>query len=182
MNGGPIGCRWHAKEDAVSWRFGVVSVELIKLAPRARILFHLKALFRLALIYSPSLLMLMAVAMIFVDVFYGFVGGLTVWLLISLVCVWFPSLAFERWGYRLEEDQLIITWGVLFRRMVAIPTHRIQHVDTHQGPLDQIFNLAQLRIYTASGMGADGVIPGLEPDECARLRERLVIDRGDDGV
>ena len=94
------------------------------------------------------------------------------------------ALAFGcwRWGYLIDGDVLLITWGVWFRHFVAIPLHRIQHVDIHQGPLDQMFGLSRLQIYTASGMGADGFIPGLERETAEELRTLLVAVGGDDGV
>jgi len=39
-----------------------------------------------------------------------------------------------------------------------------------------------LQIYTASGMGADGVIPGLEREAAAEMRSQLIAVGGDDGV
>jgi membrane protein YdbS with pleckstrin-like domain len=156
--------------------------ELTPLAPRARILFHLGALVRLALFWTPASVAL-AVAVTYAQ--SALVGGavaLAVWLLAALVAIWFPTLQFERWGYALSAAELRIQRGVLVRRVTAIPSHRIQHVDTHQGPLEQLFGLASVHIYTASGMGADGVIPGLERAEAERLKDELIAVGGDDGV
>ena len=42
--------------------------------------------------------------------------------------------------------------------------------------------LARVQIHTASGLGGDGAIPGLELDVAESLRDQLVEVDGDDGV
>lgn len=99
----------------------------------------------------------------------------------ALLALWWPWLSFPRWGWRLDPDVLRIRRGVLFRTEVAIPTARIQHVDIRQGPLDQLVGLARLQVHTASGLGADGWIPGLTPGDAEALRVHLTrgLQRGD---
>jgi membrane protein YdbS with pleckstrin-like domain len=63
-----------------------------------------------------------------------------------------------------------------------VPTNRIQHVDVRQGPLEQWLGLSRVLVYTASGMGADGVIPGLNVETAEALRDQLVRTEGDGGV
>jgi membrane protein YdbS with pleckstrin-like domain len=55
-------------------------------------------------------------------------------------------------------------------------------VDTRQGPLERVFGLSRLLVFTAAGMSADGSIPGLRTDEAERLRDLLSRRGGDDGV
>jgi membrane protein YdbS with pleckstrin-like domain len=55
-------------------------------------------------------------------------------------------------------------------------------VDLKQGPLEQWMGLTRVQIYTASGMGADGVIPGMALGLAESLRDQLVSVVGDDGV
>ena len=71
---------------------------------------------------------------------------------------------------------------MLIRSIVAIPTSRIQHVDTRQGPIEQWMGLARLQVHTASGVGGDGMIPGLELPVAEALRDQLVDVDGEDGV
>ena len=157
-------------------------MEYHSLAPPARTLFHLQSLIRLFILWTPMIVTAVVVYGIFVSVWWGLVIGCLIWICVAIGSVWLPSFAYDRWGYLILDDVLLITWGVLFRNVVAIPLHRIQHVDTHQGPFDQIFGLARLQIYTASGMGADGVIPGLFREVAEEMRAQLVTGGGDDGV
>ncbi|MCW2805141.1 MAG: uncharacterized protein QOF52_2094 [Propionibacteriaceae bacterium] len=76
------------------------------------------------------------------------------------------------WGYVEREDDLYITHGVLFRTLVAVPYGRMQLVEVESGPLERAFGLASVTLHTASA-STDATIPGLTPDEAARLRDRL---------
>lgn len=97
-----------------------------------------------------------------------------------LLCVWYPRRAWQAWGYAVREHDLLITGGVVVRQLVSIPAGRIQHVDIQQGPLERSMGLARVRVYTASGGGADGVIPGLTLEAANALRERLVRREAED--
>jgi membrane protein YdbS with pleckstrin-like domain len=157
-------------------------MDLVPLAPAARWLFHLQALVRLFMFWTPICGGLGAAFALFWSGWAGLAVGGGLWVLLFATSLWYPSFAFDRWGWALGEDELLIQRGVLFRSLTAIPTHRIQHVDTRQGPIEQWLGLARVQIYTASALGADGVIPGIEVAAANALRERLVKVAGDDGV
>lgn len=100
----------------------------------------------------------------------------------GFLAVWYPPRAYERWGWALREHDFLIAHGVLIRQVVSIPAGRIQHVDVHQGPIERALGLARLQVYTASGGGADGEIPGLARETADALREKLVRREADDVV
>ena len=79
---------------------------------------------------------------------------------------------YRSWGYVEREDDLYITHGVLFRSLVAVPYGRMQLVEVASGPLERAFGLATVTLKTASPE-TNAAIPGLAPDEAARLRDRL---------
>ena len=79
---------------------------------------------------------------------------------------------YRSWGYVEREDDLYITSGVLFRSLVAVPYGRMQLVEVASGPLERSFGLATVTLKTASAE-TNATIPGLDPDEAARLRDRL---------
>lgn len=76
------------------------------------------------------------------------------------------------WGYLEREDDLYITHGVLFRTLTAVPYGRMQLVEVRTTPLQRAYGLATVQLITASA-STDAVIPGLLPQEAARLRDRL---------
>ena len=91
-------------------------------------------------------------------------------------------MSWRAFGYEVREHDLFVSQGVLFRRTTSVPLSRIQHVDTRQGPLERLWGLSHLAVYTAAGMSADGSIPGLDEAMAAHLRDELGRRGGDDGV
>ena len=85
---------------------------------------------------------------------------------------WLIGRQVAAWGYAEREDDLLIRKGVAFRSMVVVPYGRMQYVDVQAGPLDRRLGVATVQLHTASA-GTDAVIPGLSPEEAARLRDRL---------
>ena len=78
----------------------------------------------------------------------------------------------RRWGYAELDEELFITRGATFRRLVVVPYGRMQYVDVQAGPVDRAFGLARVQLHTAAP-GTTAHIPGLPADEAARLRDRL---------
>ncbi len=76
------------------------------------------------------------------------------------------------WGYTERAEDLLVRRGVLYRRLVVVPYGRMQFVDVQAGPLDRAFGLARVQLHTAAAT-TDAHIPGLVPEEAARLRDRL---------
>lgn len=153
------------------------------LHPRARWLFHLQALASLAAFWAPVIAGGTFAATFAVGTGTAILTGGLVAFAAFLSALWYPSLSFDRWAWAIRDEDLVIRSGVVFVRTTAIPLGRIQHVDVRQGPLEQGFGLGRLVVFTAAGMGADGIIPGLSLDVAESLRDRLVARaHGDDGV
>ena len=85
---------------------------------------------------------------------------------------WIVGRNAAHWGYAEEDDELHITSGAYFRRLVVVPYGRMQYVDVQSGPLDQLYGIAKVQLHTASP-GTSATIPGLPAEEAARLRDRL---------
>ena len=97
---------------------------------------------------------------------------------VSAVCAacvvgwWWVGRVVQRWGYAERDEELWVTRGAMFRRLVVVPYGRMQFVDVQAGPVDQLVGIAAVHLHTASP-GTSAVIPGLEASEAARLRDRL---------
>lgn len=126
-------------------------------------------------------LMLLAVPAVAAVVALGAIGWLPTvgWvpLLVLLAAFagwawWVIGRAVARVGYAELDDELYVTKGAMFRRMVVVPYGRMQFVDVQAGPFDQMLGIARVHVHTASPVTA-AVIPGLPAEEAARLRDRL---------
>ena len=93
-------------------------------------------------------------------------------LLVSALASLFVYRRFRAWGYQERSDDLLVTRGVLVRRLSVVPYGRMQFVDVTAGPLERLAGLATVRLHTAAAT-SDARIPGLEPVEAARLRDAL---------
>lgn len=94
----------------------------------------------------------------------GIIGFIWAW--------WFIGRRQKSWAYSEREDDLLVTRGFMFRRLVIVPYGRMQLVDVAAGPLERYFGIAKLQLHTAAAT-TDAVIPGLTPDIAAALRDRL---------
>jgi membrane protein YdbS with pleckstrin-like domain len=100
------------------------------------------------------------------------------WLLVALTVagllfvLWMAARRTRAWGYAERAEDLYIKHGVMVRQLVAVPYGRMQFVDVTAGPLERALHLAEVQLHTATP-GTRARIPGLEPDEAARLRDRL---------
>lgn len=143
---------------------------------------RISRLFRTAFVFMPF-----SIAVFFIALSIStFWIALSVSILLVLhrllyTLIW-PSFEHIYYRFEIREHDIIVQNGVFFRKWSSIPLHRIQHVDTHQGPLQRIIGLVTLQIYTAAGSTFDGAIPGLKPDRAQELQGLIMQSRGDDGV
>ncbi|MEU6373264.1 PH domain-containing protein [Streptomyces sp. NPDC046909] len=76
------------------------------------------------------------------------------------------------WRYAERSDDLLISRGVLWREETVVPYGRMQLVEVTSGPVERHFGLASVQLHTAAA-ATDATIPGLDPAEAERLRDRL---------
>ncbi|MFF0161930.1 PH domain-containing protein [Streptomyces sp. NPDC005263] len=76
------------------------------------------------------------------------------------------------WRYAERADDLLISRGVLWREETVVPYGRMQLVEVTSGPVARHFRLASVQLHTAAA-ASDATIPGLDPAEAERLRDRL---------
>ena len=76
------------------------------------------------------------------------------------------------WRYAERSDDLLISRGVLWREETVVPYGRMQLVEVTSGPVERRFGLAGVQLHTAAA-ATDATIPGLDPAEAERLRDRL---------
>jgi membrane protein YdbS with pleckstrin-like domain len=93
-----------------------------------------------------------------------------------------PAVHHRHLHYRVDEAGVRIRRGVFWRKVISIPTSRVQHTDVSQGPLQRHFELATLTVHTAGTEGASISLEGLEHGVAQRLRDHLLPDHEADEV
>jgi membrane protein YdbS with pleckstrin-like domain len=101
--------------------------------------------------------------------------------LIWLATAW-PALSYRRYSYRVDEREIEIRSGVLFRRVTTVPRSRVQHTDVAQGPIARRFGLGTLVVYTAGSEYARVSLPGLEYGTAVAIRDTLLPGDSADAV
>ena len=156
----------------------------LRLDPSTVMLWRLQRLVRMMVVSIPMLIAMgfIAATSNIMPVSLVIVAVMTLIAMNLVFTLFWPAFEYDAFRYAVREHDLVVQSGVIFRRWSSIPHNRIQHVDTRQGPIERIFGLSRLLVFTAAGMSADGSIPGLATVDAERLRDQLSRRGGDDGV
>ncbi|AEH37948.1 PH domain-containing protein [Halopiger xanaduensis] len=114
---------------------------------------------------------LAAVDQLLVDVPAAAIGGVAA--LILVLGVAYAVRLYQVWKFELQADALYLERGVVTFVETAVPFVRVQHVDTQFGPVERVFGLSSVVVYTAGTRNADVRIPGLTPDRARELQDTL---------
>ncbi len=107
------------------------------------------------------------------------------WILLGLIFLFLFTASIVYFGffkksYAIREKDIIYNSGLFWRSSIAIPFNRVQHCEVSIGPIDRMFNLSELKIFTAGGSSSDLSIEGLSPDTSNRLKDFIVNKTGID--
>ena len=102
---------------------------------------------------------------------------LSIVIIVSFLATYY---SFKRKKYALRERDIYFQDGLLWRSKTVIPFNRIQHAEVSQGPVERIFGLSSLRIFTAGGSSSDMRISGLELDTASDIKEFILSKTAQD--
>lgn len=94
-----------------------------------------------------------------------------VWLISSFVLT---KMGYSIRGYKVREKDIIHRRGVIFKNITSIPFNRVQHCEISQGPIQRIFDLHTIQIFTAGGSTSDLSIPGLKGDTAQKIKDFII--------
>jgi membrane protein YdbS with pleckstrin-like domain len=134
-----------------------------RLAPSARWLWRLQGLVTTAVVLAVT------------TAVHSELPGGTAWMLLPVAVLAIgagaaPELRWRRWRYEVRDEEIDLRHGTVRVTRTLVPMLRVQHVDTTQGPLDQLFGLATVVVHTAAGATT---IPALEEGDAGSLRDRI---------
>lgn len=81
-----------------------------------------------------------------------------------------PAARWRRWRYRINKHEIDLQRGIVIVRRTLIPIHRVQHVDTRQGPVMRKYALAEVVISTAA---TTHKIPALKEATAEQVRTEI---------
>lgn len=79
-------------------------------------------------------------------------------------------LTYKYYGYQINEENIHVIKGVLFKSETIIPIKRIQHVEVLEGPIQLLFKQASVLIYTA---GSALNITGLSKEKALEVSKSI---------
>jgi putative membrane protein len=92
---------------------------------------------------------------------------------VLLASLLFRSIAWMRFRFHLDDDDIRIEQGLLNRTVRSIPYDRIQDVSIEQKLLAQIFNLAEVKFETGGGEGEDAKLSFVRMERADALRATI---------
>ena len=72
-----------------------------------------------------------------------------------------PKYRYKKFRYDMDDEKIIIRYGVFTEKNVVIPMKSVQYVKTEQGIILRKFKLINLKVHTAGG---HYIIPYLESE------------------
>ncbi len=93
-----------------------------------------------------------------------------------LIRLYLP-LYYDSLTYMLEDDVVVGTRGVFWKKRVTVPLRRITNIDTSQGPVQRMFGLGTIHLQTAGAGGAQGAVAELRVEgmkEFESVKDRIL--------
>ncbi|MEZ4773274.1 MAG: PH domain-containing protein [Bacteroidia bacterium] len=103
------------------------------------------------------------------------------WSTLLVVQMIILPMAFKKKSYSMREKDITYRTGLIWQSVTTIPYQRIQHSEVSRGPLEQLFGLASLKIYTAGGGSTDLEISGLDPEKATQMKDYILSQIVHDG-
>lgn len=130
---------------------------------------YLGAAIFMAVLIIPGVITIIAEAPPFVPVLF-----FSAWAVLFIAQMIMIPLGFKKKSYSLRGQDITWRTGLLWHSVTTIPFLRVQHCEVNRGPLEQLFGLASLKVYTAGGGSTDLQIPGLLPEDAAQMKEFIL--------
>jgi membrane protein YdbS with pleckstrin-like domain len=109
-------------------------------------------------------------------------GWLAASVLVTGLLLWWPAVSYRYTTYEISEQGIRIRRGVVWRTVSSVPRSRVQHTDVAQGPIERMFELATLIVYTAGTHHASVSLSGLARETAFLIRDHLIAGGKDDAV
>ncbi|WP_251358501.1 PH domain-containing protein [Kangiella sp. TOML190] len=108
-------------------------------------------------------------------------GGSSSWELYALAGASLVSIIsiiqFRFYRYWLEDQQIRVKEGVIFRNLRQVRYDKIQNLNLIQGPLHRIFGVVKVQLESASGGKPEAVINVIDLDAVKELQSRVLAEK-----
>ena len=114
-----------------------------------------------------------------IDLVFWIGCGVGLFLIVAsgLFALLWPKIEHVKISYRVDPLGIEIHQGVFWRSQICVPIGRVQHADVGQGPLQRVFGVSTLTLYTAGTSHASVSIEGLDHALAVNVRDWIVHQR-----
>ncbi len=103
--------------------------------------------------------------------------ALAIVLTITTLLLAYTFFADPKKRFALRENDIHYESGLFFRKIVSQPILRIQHVELKRGPIERLFDLASLQVFSAGGSMHTFEIPGLAHEQAVAMRKFILAHK-----
>ncbi|MEG0138634.1 MAG: PH domain-containing protein [Bacilli bacterium] len=75
---------------------------------------------------------------------------ITIYLFLNVIL--FPTIRYKRYQYLVDDDKIDIKKGLFIITRTIVPIVKVQKIAISNGPIDRLFGLSNVAIYTAAGV------------------------------
>ncbi|KYG78971.1 PH domain-containing protein [Roseivirga echinicomitans] len=108
--------------------------------------------------------------------------SMSVIIILAAVNITLTILGFKKKQYALRQRDIIYTKGLIWSVRTTVPFNRIQHAELKQGPIERLYKINSLKLYTAGGQSSDLVIPGLPDKDALSMKDFVLKKTEEDGT
>tara|TARA_R110001599_G_scaffold81639_2_gene220278 strand:- start:6854 stop:7390 length:537 start_codon:yes stop_codon:yes gene_type:complete len=112
----------------------------------------------------------------------GYLVSMSAILVLAAVNITITILGFKKKKYALRQRDIIYTKGLIWSVRTTVPFNRIQHAELKQGPIERLYKINSLKLFTAGGQSSDLVIPGLPDKEALSMKDFVLKKTEEDGA
>lgn len=103
-------------------------------------------------------------------------------LALAIANITLTILGFKKKQYALRQRDIIYTKGLIWSVRTTVPFNRIQHAELKQGPIERLYKINSLKLFTAGGQSSDLVIPGLPDKDALSIKDFVLKKTEEDGT
>ena len=106
---------------------------------------------------------------------YGAIAAAVLAGIMAVLAFLFPKIYYDHYRYFISDDRVDVRRGIIFLTHTVVPLERIHQVEVVSGPVNRLYDLADVSITTAGGIAR---IQYLENEEAERIADELnqVVD------
>ncbi|MGW8121083.1 PH domain-containing protein [Roseivirga echinicomitans] len=103
-------------------------------------------------------------------------------LFLATINITLTILGFKKKHFAVRQRDIIYTKGLIWSVRTTVPFNRIQHAELKQGPIERLYKINSLKLFTAGGQSSDLVIPGLPDAEALAMKDFVLKKTEADGA